>query len=104
MTGQDKSGQVRTVDISKKGTRFCPHEEIEDLSNRIFTRLHKCDLFAKLDRKQFIIEVLQFYCITNHLHPFREGNGRTQRIFITQLSLSIMPDIVLILLMSMVTY
>ena len=81
----DWAGQVRTVDISKKGTRFCPYEEIEDLSNRIFARLHKCELFTKLKRKQFLSEVLEFYCITNHLHPFREGNGRTQRIFITQL-------------------
>lgn len=29
--------------------------------------------------------IVDFYCVTNMLHPFREGNGRTQRIFITQL-------------------
>ena len=23
--------------------------------------------------------------MTNHIHPFREGNGRTQRLFIAQL-------------------
>ena len=28
---------------------------------------------------------MDFYCITNFLHPFREGNGRTQRAFFTQL-------------------
>ncbi len=26
-----------------------------------------------------------FFCVTNALHPFREGNGRTQRAFLTQL-------------------
>ena len=26
-----------------------------------------------------------FYVTTNYLHPFREGNGRTQRIFISKL-------------------
>lgn len=26
-----------------------------------------------------------FYCMTNFLHPFREGNGRTQQVFLTQL-------------------
>lgn len=29
--------------------------------------------------------IVDFYCVTNMLHPFREGNGRTQRIFISQL-------------------
>ena len=28
---------------------------------------------------------MDFYCGTNDLHPFREGNGRTQRIFLSQL-------------------
>lgn len=30
-------------------------------------------------------EIVDFYCVTNDLHPFREGNGRTQRAFLTQL-------------------
>ena len=35
--------------------------------------------------KEFIENITDFYCATNILHPFREGNGRTQRIFIAQL-------------------
>lgn len=30
-------------------------------------------------------EIVDFYCATNILHPFRGGNGRTQRAFLTQL-------------------
>ena len=30
-------------------------------------------------------ELVDFYCVTNDLHPFREGNGRTQRAFLIQL-------------------
>ena len=30
-------------------------------------------------------EIVDFYCVTNDLHPFREGNGRTQRVFLAQL-------------------
>lgn len=26
--------------------------------------------------------------MTNNIHPFREGNGRTQRVFISQLALN----------------
>ena len=29
--------------------------------------------------------ITEFYCDTNLLHPFREGNGRTQRVFLAQL-------------------
>ena len=81
----DWAGKVRTVNISKRGTRFCLYESVEDQANRIFSRLHRCELFAKLCRREFLSEIVDFYCITNYLHPFREGNGRTQRIFISQL-------------------
>lgn len=33
----------------------------------------------------FIDNIVDFYCVTNMLHPFREGNGRVQRLFIAQL-------------------
>lgn len=38
-----------------------------------------------LSKEQFVEEIVDFYCTTNYLHPFREGNGRTQRIFISKL-------------------
>ena len=38
-----------------------------------------------LSHDAFTDEVVDFYCATNDLHPFREGNGRTQRAFLTQL-------------------
>lgn len=34
---------------------------------------------------EFVDEIVDLYCATNALHPFREGNGRTQRAFFTQL-------------------
>ena len=81
----DWAGQIRAVNISKKGTRFCPPENIETQADLIFARLLDRKLYANLERREFISEIVEFYCITNDLHPFREGNGRTQRIFITQL-------------------
>ena len=33
-------------------------------------------------------KMTDFYCVTNNLHPFREGNGRTQRVFLSQLALN----------------
>ena len=81
----DWAGQVRTVNISKKGTRFTLAESIERQAELIFKRLKDCNYFKGLQHDEFIDEIVDFYCVTNELHPFREGNGRTQRAFLTQL-------------------
>ena len=81
----DWAGEYRTVDISKKGTAFANNEKIPDLMNRCFARLKKVNYFLDLDFNEFIDEIVDLYCTLNHIHPFREGNGRTERVFITQL-------------------
>lgn len=81
----DWAGQIRTVNISKKGTRFCPSEEIEARAALIFDRLKERGYFRSLPHDAFTDEIVDLYCATNDLHPFREGNGRTQRAFLTQL-------------------
>lgn len=81
----DWAGQVRTIDISKKGTRFCPAERIKAQAALIFGRLAERNYFKNLPHEEFIDEIVDFYCASNYLHPFREGNGRTQRAFLTQL-------------------
>ena len=79
------AGHIRTVDISKKGTRFCPASEIDARAVQVFGRLKEQDYFKNLPPDLFVEELVDFYCATNDLHPFREGNGRTQRAFLTQL-------------------
>ena len=81
----DWAGQSRTVNLSKKGTDFCPAEEIEPQAKLIFDRLKEQNYFKGLPHDAFVEEITDFYCTTNYLHPFREGNGRTQRAFLTQL-------------------
>lgn len=81
----DWAGQIRTVNISKKGTMFTPAENIESQAELIFKRLKEHNYFKGLSHDEFVDEIVDFYCITNALHPFREGNGRTQRVFLTQL-------------------
>lgn len=81
----DWAGEVRTVNISKKGTQFTPAENIERQAELIFKRLKECNYFKGLPHDEFVEKIVDFYCITNALHPFREGNGRTQRAFLTQL-------------------
>lgn len=59
--------------------------EIESLCNNCFKRLKNKNYFIGLDFESFVENIVDFYCVTNLIHPFREGNGRTQRIFISQL-------------------
>lgn len=79
------AGETRTVNLSKKGTQFVPADEIEQVGNAIFNRLAKMNFFCNDGFDDFIEHITEFYCDTNRLHPFREGNGRTQRVFLAQL-------------------
>lgn len=60
-------------------------ESIEVLADKIFTGLQKEQCYVGYEKEQYIDAVVELYCKTNMLHPFREGNGRTQRVFLTQL-------------------
>ena len=82
----DWAGEIRTVDISKKGTVFCAAEKIETQADLIFRHLKQYNAFTELPRDIFVASLVDLYCATNELHPFREGNGRTQRLFLSQLT------------------
>ena len=79
------AGQLRTVDMSKKGTAFVKAGEIKMLGEKAFARLNHRHNFAGLAHEDFVENIVDFYSVINLLHPFREGNGRTQRVFFTQL-------------------
>lgn len=79
------AGKIRNVNISKKGTSFVKVNEIEQLATACFIRLKSENYFKDQDFGTFISNIVDFYCVINMLHPFREGNDRTQRIFISQL-------------------
>ena len=79
----DWAGQVRSINISKKGTAFVSADEIESCAQACFKRLMEYSL-GDWSQRQFAEEVDEFYHAINMQHPFREGNGRTQRIFFSQ--------------------
>lgn len=81
----DWAGKIRTIPISKMKTVFTAPDKIEDLGTRIFSRLKKEKYFTNYNRAAFIEEIADLYNSLNRLHPFREGNGRTQRAFMVQL-------------------
>ncbi|SBV99135.1 Fic family protein [uncultured Eubacteriales bacterium] len=80
------AGELRTVNLSKQHTRFCPVEDLETLAAACFSRLKQMDYFCNLPRDSFLEELVDFYISINYLHPFREGNGRVQRLYFRQLA------------------
>jgi cell filamentation protein len=77
------AGKVRTVEISKKRTKFIESRLVESSAERIFSRL-KNGTFCNLSLDDFARETALFYNDVNYLHPFREGNGRCERVYFTQ--------------------
>lgn len=78
------AGKMRHVNIAK-GNQFCLAMNLDTYGS---------DLFKKLEQEHYLIDSmgnvphrLAYYLSEiNVLHPFREGNGRTQRLFIEYLA------------------
>lgn len=79
------AGTLRTVEISKH-TPFCPLVHLRSYAAEIFGRLRSADFLRGLTRVEFVRGLAELYGDINALHPFREGNGRTQRAFLQQLT------------------
>jgi cell filamentation protein len=80
------AGRLRTIDISKGGNRFAHHAHIEIAGASIFQKLAKENHLAELGPDAFSDRAAFYLGELNALHPFREGNGRAQREFISHLA------------------
>ena len=79
----DWAGEIRTIDISK-GNIFCQHELIEINAETLMSELKAENYLLDSDN---VSERLAYYLGDfNSIHPFREGNGRVQRLFISELA------------------
>lgn len=76
------AGEYRTVNIAKGNTMFASALYVEDALQDLMTKLNR-EMTAKSITSNNIGEKLAYYYgELNMIHPFREGNGRTQKIFI----------------------
>lgn len=83
----DWAGEFRKTDIDKEGTDFTPAAEVDSAIDELFTELAAEDLLRGLPRPRFVRRLAYYYARLNDIHPFREGNGRTQRLFWAQVAL-----------------
>ena len=80
------AGKIRTVDISRGNSRFANVRFIESAANELFNQLARENWLKELDASTLSAGLAHYLSEINALHPFREGNGRVQRIFISHLS------------------
>lgn len=76
------AGEVRTVRISKSGNTFCYPEHIEQEMQALFSDLKNQNHLRELSQDDFANHATHFLSTLNAIHPFREGNGRTQTSFL----------------------
>lgn len=82
----DWAGELRTVNIAKKSL-FCLVQHMTGYAQTIFPAYYNDCMRAKDNPEEFIHVLAEHYADLNALHPFREGNGRSQREFCRELCL-----------------
>jgi cell filamentation protein len=82
----DWAGDLREINISKGGMRFAMTSQLESSAAEIFGRLRRDNHLRGLQQSEFARSAAEFLGDVNALHPFREGNGRTQREFFRELA------------------
>jgi cell filamentation protein len=84
----DWAGELRTIDVSKGGTRFANVSRIEAEADKLFQQLAREAYLAALPPDQFVARLAHYYCELNVIHPFRDGNGRAQRLMFEVISIN----------------
>lgn len=72
------AGQFRDYYLAKGGTDFMPPTAFDLAVTNINQQLRTIDAL----KKPTVMQYAQLLDSLNYLHPFREGNGRTTRLFI----------------------
>jgi len=87
----DWAGEVRQTPLGKSHfearnspvTWFAPPGAVEARAVGVFESLAQSDSLAGRDRAEFVTGASELLIAVNNLHPFREGNGRAQRILLS---------------------
>ncbi len=80
------AGEFRVVNISKGNSMFGPALHIAGALADALSKLKMEKLLADLTPQDFALRAAFYLGEINAIHPFREGNGRTQREFMRQLA------------------
>ncbi len=84
--GQDRFDADIRAKFGKDTTLFTPYEKLPSVAKILFDALRDENYFKGQKRVEFIESTSIFMNGLNILHPFREGNGRVQRIYLQYLA------------------
>ena len=84
--GKDRYEMDIKGNYRKGDTSFTPGYNLPEVAKKLFDDLKSKNHFKHLTKMDFVKSAAAFMNGLNILHPFREGNGRTQRIFMEQLA------------------
>ena len=85
------AGELRTIDMRKTtpdAEFFLPVAMLRPAAANAFAQLREEHMLAGLAREDLIDRLAHHYDQVNYLHPFREGNGRTQRLLWDRLAVA----------------
>jgi cell filamentation protein len=82
----DWAGEIRTVEIFKGGNQFQFRQYIATGMADVHRRLTRSGFLKGLPANEFAREAGAIMGDVNYVHPFREGNGRTQAQYLKQLA------------------
>ena len=80
------AGKYRTVRTAKGGNWFCYPEHIASNMDQLFKKLELPAFKSGSSEAEFLDAAADFLADLNAIHPFREGNGRSQLAFMHLLS------------------
>ncbi len=83
------AGQLRAVDLTRDTPGSQPFllvSFIERAAESAAAALREEALLRGLERREFVERLAFHYDAFNYIHPFREGNGRTQRLMWSQIA------------------
>ena len=81
------AGEFRTVPIAKPQALFCLPQFIEPQLENCFSNISDDKDLLSSDYKTFSHALAEHLSQLDAIHPFREGNGRTMRLFIETFAL-----------------
>jgi len=80
------AGKKRTVEISKEGKQFFPTSFFDNAFQYIDQLILEYKSIPKRNKRAVANKLAEILDHVNYLHPFREGNGRSQREFLRLLA------------------
>lgn len=83
----DWAGEIRAIRTGKGDNWFCYPEYIESEAEKLFGELAARGYLAGAENKDALAQQAAWFLgELNAIHPFREGNGRIQLVFLTMLA------------------